>query len=148
MKCQSKLENVMEHVVMNYYHFLPGIIMHSGLTFHYFNSHLCYYFGKCFKSKALKNSVSQFPSLKFCAGFLNLTYKWKLPFLISCIMQFLTPCIICLTLRNCSWNNWIIPQIWFCAIYFVEKIPWNSLIPWHYLGISLFMNTGFQNLPI
>lgn len=129
--------------------FLPGFIMHSGSMLHRF--YLCLYINlvrKYVKGKALKNIFVLFHYVLnfvqfFSALHLSKTYSFSTHALCS---SQLSPCIICLTLRDSSWDNCIIPQMWFSAINSMENLLWNSLTPWHFLGISLSVNSGFQSL--
>lgn len=130
--------------------FLPGFIMHSGFMLH--RPYLCLYInlvGKYVKSKGLKNSFGLFHYLVNFVQFfptLHLSKNYSFSTHALCSSK-LSPCIICLTLRDSSWDNCIIPQMWFSAINSLENVLWNSLISWHFLGISLSVNSGFPNLP-
>lgn len=131
--------------------FLPGFIMHSGFMLRCFCLCLCINLvRKYLKSNALKNSFESFHSLlNFVKFFSTLHLRKNYSFSTHALCSSkLSPCIICLTLRDSSWDNCIMPQMWFSAINSMGNLLWNSLIPWHFLGISLFVNSGFQSLSV
>lgn len=78
---------------------------------------------KYLKSKALKNSIVLFLSLlNFVQVFsiLYLSENYSFPAHALCSSE-LSPCIICLTLRGCSWDISIILWLRFPATYSMEK---------------------------
>lgn len=129
--------------------FLPGSLMHSGFVFHCLYLCLCINLvRKYLNTKALRNCFGLFHSLLNFVQFfsaLHLSKNYSFSTHALCSSQ-VSPCIICLTLRDSSWDNCIIPQMWFSVINSMENLLWKSLIPWHFLCISLSVNSAFQSL--